>query len=109
MDGSHHEKLKKSDSEELATPRHSSAVESHRGTHLDVEAFGRPSDVESARPASLYPSISYASQIGGVGGVEDEPEINETTEKDPNLVEWDGPNDPRNPYNWYPYFRGLGN
>lgn len=98
--GSHHEKHTKSDSEELATPRHSSAIVSHHETHHHGEGFGRASEIESARSESLYPVISYASQIGGVGGVEDEPEIDQTAEKDPNLVEWDGPNDPKNPYNW---------
>jgi hypothetical protein len=102
--GSHLEKHTKSDSEELATPRHSSATESHHERHHPGEGFGRASEVESLRPPSLYPSISYASQIGGVGGVEDEPEIDQTAEKDPNLVEWDGPNDPKNPYNWYSRF-----
>ena len=25
----------------------------------------------------------------------------QTEEKDPNIVDWDGPDDPQNPYNWY--------
>lgn len=31
---------------------------------------------------------------------EDEKDKKEEDEKDPNLVEWDGPDDPENPYNW---------
>ena len=48
---------------------------------------------------------SYASQIGGEGEFPDEKieKIEKNGEKDPNLVEWDGPHDPANPYNWYIY------
>lgn len=65
---------------------------------FNTEEFRRASDVESQRP-SLYPVTSYASQIGGEGDFADEDE-EETGERDPNLVEWDGPDDPENPYNW---------
>lgn len=85
------------DSSHGSDSRRHSLEESHR---MNADAFERASDVESNRP-SIYPVISYASQIGGEGGIEDpEHEKHETGEKDPNLVEWDGPNDPKNPYNW---------
>jgi hypothetical protein len=74
------------------------ALEQHRH---NTEAHERASDLEDQRPA-LYPVTSYASQIGGEGFIdEDEDETpRENVEKDPNLVEWDGPDDPNNPYNW---------
>jgi hypothetical protein len=76
-----------------------SALDSHA---YNAEGYGRASDVESQRPSSLYPVTSYASQIGGEGTFEDdEPEAAAGGERDPNLVEWDGPEDPHNPYNWY--------
>jgi hypothetical protein len=79
-----------------------STLESHKhNTH----AFDRASDVESLRH-SLYPVTSYASQIGGEGGIEDGEVERPAGEKDPNLVEWDGPDDKNNPYNWYN--RALG-
>jgi hypothetical protein len=75
-----------------------STLEAHK---LNADAFSRSSDVESARH-ELYPVTSYASQIGGEGGPipDEEEEVDPNAEKDPNLVEWDGPNDPANPYNW---------
>ena len=86
-----------SDSSHGSDSRRHSLAESHR---MNGEAFERASDVESNRH-TLYPVISYASQIGGEGGIEDpEHEKHETGEKDPNLVEWDNPKDPNNPYNW---------
>jgi hypothetical protein len=73
-----------------------SALDNHK---FNAEGFGRASDVESQRPP-LYPVTSYASQIGGEGTFADE-DVPESGERDPNLVEWDGPDDPHNPYNWY--------
>jgi hypothetical protein len=73
-----------------------SALDNHK---FNAEGFRRASDVESQRP-SLYPVTSYASQIGGEGTFADE-DVPESGERDPNLVEWDGPDDPHNPYNWY--------
>jgi hypothetical protein len=74
------------------------ALEQHKH---NTEAHEWASDLEDQRPA-LYPVTSYASQIGGEGFIdEDEDETpRENVEKDPNLVEWDGPDDPNNPYNW---------
>lgn len=95
FDESHVEKITTDSSPESYSRPHS-ALDSHR-TNVDI--FGRSSDVESLRH-SLYPVTSYASQIGGEGGLPDE-EVEENGEKDDNLVEWDGPNDPANPYNWY--------
>lgn len=37
--------------------------------------------------------------VGGIGEEKDGESLND--EKDSDLVEWDGPNDPANPYNWY--------
>lgn len=85
-----------SDSSHTGSERTPSALERHK---FNVEGFHRASDVESQRP-SLYPVTSYASQIGGEGTFADE-DVPETGERDPNLVEWDGPEDPQNPYNWY--------
>ena len=85
-----------SDSSQVGSERTPSALESHK---FNVEGFHRASDVESQRP-SLYPVTSYASQIGGEGTFADE-DVPEAGERDPNLVEWDGPDDPQNPYNWY--------
>jgi len=80
-----------------------STLDSHKhNTH----AFERASDVESIRP-SLYPVTSYASQIGGEGGIEDGEIERPPGEKDPNLVEWDGPDDKNNPYNWYTRHLGF--
>jgi hypothetical protein len=42
---------------------------------------------------------SYASQVGGDGGLPEE-EVDENGRKDKNLVDWDGPHDSANPYNW---------
>ena len=72
-------------------------IESHK---LNTHTFERASDVESIRHG-LYPIPSYASQIGGEGGIEDGEVQRPAGEKDPNLVEWDGPDDKNNPYNWY--------
>jgi hypothetical protein len=76
-----------------------SLLESH--TH-NVDTYGRSASLEDTRP-SLYPVTSYASQIGGEGTFREEEleDIREEGEKDPNLVEWDGPKDPANPFNWY--------
>jgi len=84
-------------SEELLSSTDSAATP--HSIHINnSETFERASDVESGRP-SLYPVTSYASQIGGEG--ESFPDEGmPQSEKDPNLVEWDGPNDPANPYNW---------
>jgi hypothetical protein len=79
-----------------SSSRTPSALDSHK---LNAEEFTRASDVESQRP-SLYPVTSYASQIGGEGTFADD-DAEESGEPDPNLVEWDGPDDPHNPYNWY--------
>lgn len=68
--------------------------------NMNAETFGRSPDLESGR-LSLFPMISYVSQIGGEGGPIPGEDVNVSTEKDPNLVEWDGPSDPVNPYNWY--------
>jgi hypothetical protein len=88
--------------EKMASPTHShgsSPVENH---HLNVDTYQRSSSLEDTRP-SLYPVTSYASQIGGEGIFREEEleDIREEGEKDPNLVEWDDPKDPNNPYNWY--------
>jgi len=68
----------------------------------DIEKLRRsPEDCErESHESELYPVTSYASQIGGGGEVFPE-EPSQT--KDPNLVDWDGPNDPANPYNWYSF------
>ena len=96
-DEDHVEKVITESSHGSDSRRHSLA-ETHR---MNNEAFERASDVESNHRPIIYPVISYASQIGGEGGIEDpEHEKIQTGEKDPNLVEWDGPNDPKNPYNW---------
>lgn len=95
-DEDHDDKIM-TDSSHGSDSRRHSLEESHR---MNAHAFERASDVESNRH-TIYPVISYASQIGGEGGIEDpEHEKHEIGEKDPNLVEWDGPNDPKNPYNW---------
>ena len=66
---------------------------------LNAEAFERASEIENAC-SSLCPVTSYVTQIAGDGGgVSDEKSRN--GDKNPNLVEWNGPNDPANPYNWY--------
>lgn len=70
-----------------------------RSDKSSVVAFERASEVESARH-SLYPVTSYAGQIGGEdSGLPDK--LPDSGEKDPNLVEWEGLDDPENPYNWY--------
>jgi hypothetical protein len=84
-------------------PRLSTSL-SHRSDVLSVhrlkaESYRRSAEIEDARPG-LYPVTSYASQIGGEGDLGMPEEVDETEEKDPNLVEWDGPDDPANPYNW---------
>jgi len=84
----------------------SSAHPSHRSArqappdHVSTGTSGRASEVESER-CSLYPVTSYASTIGGGGpfpSIQNPEPQNEP--KDPNVVEWDGPKDPANPYNW---------
>ena len=89
------EKLASDISHGSSSSRTPSALDAHK---FNTEGFGRASDVESQRP-SLYPVTSYASQIGGEGDFADEDD-DQTGERDPNLVEWDGPDDPENPYNW---------
>lgn len=96
-DEDHVGKFGTSDSSHGSDNRNDLALDSHR---LNVDKFLKPSDLESGR-LSLHPMISYASQIGGEGGVIPDNDVDECAEKDPNLVEWDGPNDPANPYNWY--------
>jgi len=54
-------------------------------------------DVENGQQ-TLYPITSYASQIGGDGAFAEE--VFPTEEKDANSVDWDGAEDPANPYNW---------
>jgi hypothetical protein len=71
------------------------ALESHK---LDADTFARSSDAESGRH-SLRAVTSYAGQIGDNEGLPNE-EVDQSDEKDPNLVEWDGPDDLANPYNW---------
>jgi hypothetical protein len=92
------EKISNLPSEEALSHSHT-ALEHHKH---NVEALGQVSDVEDQRP-SLYPVTSYASQIGGEGFIDEDPEETpqENVERDPNLVEWEGPDDPNNPYNWY--------
>lgn len=68
--------------------------------NMNDETFGRSPNLESGR-LSFFPMISYVSQIGGEGGPIPGEDVHISTEKDPDLVEWDGPNDPANPYNWY--------
>ena len=93
LDGYFAEKLHTGSSHDPDNRQHS-GMRTHK---LNTDAFDRVSDIESARH-SLYYVASYISQIGGEGGVPDDEVQN--GEKDPNLVEWDGPNDPANPYNW---------
>jgi len=82
------EKIPSASSDSAGTP----PVETHKE---NLEAFERASDLENERP-SLYPVTSYASQIGGEGSFP----LEESPQDDPNLVQWDGPDDPANPYNW---------
>jgi hypothetical protein len=90
-------------SDEKMEDSHDEAHEPHRWSqqahHSVARSVTRASDVESGR-RSLYNVTSYVSEIGGEGTYmsQELPEIPE--KKDPNLVEWDGPNDPMNPYNW---------
>lgn len=91
------EKFGMSDSSHCSDNRRASALDPHG---MNAETFRRSYDLESGRP-SLYNMTSYASQIGGEGGPIPDEDVDESTEKDPNLVEWDGHNDPANPYNWY--------
>jgi hypothetical protein len=93
----HVEKSGTSDSSHASDNCRNSALDSHR---MNAEMFGKLRDLESGR-LSLYPMTSYASQIGGEGGLIFDEDVDKSIEKDPYLVEWDGPNDPENPYNWY--------
>lgn len=47
----------------------------------------------------LPPSSQHATDID-VENAQDQPEAEKPAEKDPNLVEWDGPDDPENPQNF---------
>lgn len=88
--------------EKIANPTHLHSSSPVENLHLNADTYERSSSLEDTRP-SLYPVTSYASQIGGEGIFREEEleDIREEGEKDPNLVEWDGPKDPKNPYNWY--------
>jgi hypothetical protein len=86
------------DEPEKVTQKSQDPLQTH---NHNVDTFERASSIEDTRPA-LYPVTSYASQVGGEGIFREEEleDIREEGEKDPNLVEWDGPKDPNNPYNW---------
>lgn len=94
FDESHIEKITNSSHESDSRPQ--SGLDSY---DINGDAFVKASDMESWR-GSLYQVNSYASHIGGEGGLPDAEEAREKGEKDPNLVEWDDPNDCANPYNW---------
>jgi hypothetical protein len=98
LDESHLEKIP-TGSSHASDSRYNFVLPSRKLSH---ESFERASHVESTR-ASLYPITSYPSRMGNVGGVDEEEdgESGGNSDKDPDLVEWDGPNDPANPYNWY--------
>lgn len=78
------------------TPRDSGTFDNEKPLDFDVEK-GRQSDLDGA-------TIQAPSERGvsaGSDGVKEKP-IAETTEQyqDPNIVDWDGPDDPENPMNW---------
>ena len=78
------------------TPRDSTTFD-EKPVDYDVER-GNQSDLDGA-------TIQAPSERGvsaGSDGVKENKEqtVTEETERDPNIVDWDGPDDPKNPMNW---------
>lgn len=67
--------------------RHSSALASVKDTERE--------DEKRHHPDEKSPRIAQTAQDGG-------------SEKDPNVVGWDGPDDPKNPKNWSTHKKWIG-
>lgn len=79
------------------TPRDSGTFDKGKPLDFDVEKGQQP-DLDGATIRAL----SERSMSAGSDGVKKKPTAEETTEQnqDPNIVDWDGPDDPENPMNW---------
>lgn len=78
---------------EAQTPRDSGTFDKERPLNFDVEK-GEQSDLDGA-------TIQAHSERGvSTHSGNQEKAIVEETEQDPNIVDWDGPDDPENPMNW---------
>lgn len=94
------ERLAYEEAHDADIPSNSGVAQSHRHHDLDKEKHvptssnaslsdrGLPQDVEKGTPATTDAEKDQTSAI--------------TTEQDPNIVDWDGPDDPANPLNWSP-------
>ncbi|KAK3950294.1 major facilitator superfamily domain-containing protein [Pseudoneurospora amorphoporcata] len=79
------------------TPRDSGTFDKEKPLDFDAEK-GQQSDLDGATiQAPSERGVSAGSD--GVTG-DKEKVISEETEQDPNIVDWDGPEDPENPMNW---------
>lgn len=58
----------------------------------DSQEYSRSYQEDLEKQSSPENTVSTASQAGGYGA--------NGKEKDPNIVDWDGPDDPENPMNW---------
>lgn len=75
------------------TPRDSGTFDKEMPLNFDVEK-GEQSDLDGA-------TIQAHSERGvSTHSGNQEKAVVEETEQDPNIVDWDGPDDPENPMNW---------
>lgn len=80
------------------TPRVSGTFDKEKPINFDVEK-GQQSDLDGATiQAPSERGVSAGSD--GVTGAKEKVIEEVETERDPNIVDWDGPDDPENPMNW---------
>jgi len=85
---------------------HATAHSSTLGSAQDKEpnVLAKESSVDTDKLSKRHSSVSSASQPAGQDLEKGQPEgtANETSNEplDPNIVDWDGPEDSANPYNW---------
>jgi MFS transporter, DHA1 family, multidrug resistance protein len=79
---------------------HMAELEQFRSSHQQFDSlddrFGNETEDETARNASDEESSDKDLERGNV----EREKKHEEPPKDPNLIVWDGPNDPENPMNW---------
>lgn len=98
-----------SDLEELATYEgHDADVPSNEGYILDARGeLRRQQSIARQRSASRNKSHGISGKHGANGDLENATGGAPGEEGDPNIVWWDGPDDPQNPLNWGRWLRML--
>ena len=71
--------------------------ESSGSTKVGVPKDG--ADVDAADPGALEANVPRTSSVS----ISDKEQEKSEEPVDPNIVDWDGPNDPSNPMNWPPW------